>query len=84
MSLAAAAGTCAGWRRRALPSPASIESLETRLDPALPVAVLCHAGVRSWHFGCWLMQQKGFPQVWNLQGGIDAWSDSVDGGVLKY
>jgi len=38
----------------------------------------------SWHFGCWLMQQQGYPQVWNLQGGIDAWSVEVDRSVPRY
>lgn len=61
-----------------------IASLQTRLDPGQPVAVLCHAGVRSWHFGCWLMQERGYPQVWNLQGGIDAWSVEVDPSVPRY
>jgi rhodanese-related sulfurtransferase len=49
-----------------------------------PVAVLCHAGVRSWHFGCWLIQEHGHPQVWNLQGGIDAWSVAVDASIPRY
>ncbi len=61
-----------------------MERLDTLLDASRPVAVFCHAGVRSWHFGCWLMQQKGFPQVWNLQGGIDAWSVEVDRSVPRY
>jgi len=61
-----------------------MEQLDALLDASRPVAVFCHAGVRSWHFGCWLMQQKGFPQVWNLQGGIDAWSVDVDRSVPRY
>ena len=61
-----------------------MEQLDALLDASRPVAVFCHAGVRSWHFGCWLMQQKGFPQVWNLQGGIDAWSVEVDRSVPRY
>jgi len=58
--------------------------IDTLLDTSRPVAVLCHAGVRSWHVGCWLMQEKGFAQVWNLQGGIDAWSVEVDRAVPRY
>lgn len=54
------------------------------IDPQRPVIVLCHAGVRSWHFGCWLMQEQGLKQVWNLQGGIDAWSVAVDPSVPRY
>ncbi len=58
--------------------------LPQRLDPGRPVAVLCHAGVRSWHFSCWLIEQHGYREVWNLQGGIDAWSAEVDPGVPRY
>jgi rhodanese-related sulfurtransferase len=61
-----------------------MEQLDALLDASRPLAVFCHAGVRSWHFGCWLMQQRGFPLVWNLQGGIDAWSVEVDRSVPRY
>lgn len=61
-----------------------IDRIESELDRDRPVAVLCHAGVRSWHFGCWLAQERGYPQVWNLQGGIDAWSSAVDPTVPRY
>lgn len=61
-----------------------LEALESRLDPARPVAVLCHAGVRSWHLGCWLMQERGYSDVWNVQGGIEAWSLEVDPTVPRY
>lgn len=58
--------------------------LEQRLERDRPVAVLCHAGVRSWHFACWLVEQHGYGEVWNLQGGIDAWSVEVDPSVPRY
>ena len=58
--------------------------IDTLLDAQRPVAVLCHAGVRSWHFGCWLLQERGFREVWNLVGGIDAWSVEVDPAVTRY
>lgn len=61
-----------------------IGSLRERLDPEGDVVVLCHAGVRSWQFGCWLMEAQGFPRVWNLQGGIDAWSVEADPTVPRY
>ena len=61
-----------------------IERLTALLDPERPVVVLCHAGVRSWQFGCWLMEAQGYGQVWNLQGGIDAWSVEVDPTVPRY
>ena len=49
-----------------------------------PVVVLCHAGVRSQHFGLWLLEQKTHGEVWNLEGGIDAWSVQVDSQVPRY
>jgi rhodanese-related sulfurtransferase len=58
--------------------------LPQRLERERPVAVLCHAGVRSWHFSCWLIEQHDFPLVWNVQGGIDAWSVEVDPSVPRY
>ena len=61
-----------------------IGRVQELLDPERDVVVLCHAGVRSWQFGCWLMEAQGFPRVWNLQGGIDAWSVQVDPQVPRY
>ena len=48
------------------------------------VVVLCHAGIRSRHFGLWLLAQNGALEVWNLEGGIDAWSLQVDPAVPRY
>jgi rhodanese-related sulfurtransferase len=53
--------------------------VETRLDRDRPVVVLCHAGVRSW-----LLAEQGYSEVWNLEGGIDAWSVSVDPAIPRY
>jgi rhodanese-related sulfurtransferase len=61
-----------------------LPQLGSLLDPSQPVVVLCHAGIRSWQFGCWLIETQGFEQVWNLQGGIDAWSLEADPSVPRY
>lgn len=61
-----------------------LNGLGEKLDRERPVAVICHAGVRSWHFACWLIEQHGYGQVWNLQGGIDSWSVEVDSSVPRY
>ena len=58
--------------------------LETRLPKTVPVVVLCHAGVRSWNFGCWLLEREPDREVWNLEGGIDAWSVQVDSSLPRY
>tara|TARA_Y100001968_G_scaffold245200_1_gene229266 strand:- start:191 stop:547 length:357 start_codon:yes stop_codon:yes gene_type:complete len=49
-----------------------------------PVVIVCHAGVRSLNFGIWLIEQRISKRVWNLDGGIDAWSTDVDQSVPRY
>ena len=53
------------------------------LDPALPVACLCHHGARSQRVAAFLAQ-NGFEQVANIAGGIDAWSAERDAAVPRY
>jgi sulfur-carrier protein adenylyltransferase/sulfurtransferase len=48
-----------------------------------PIVVHCHSGMRSAQ-AARLLQQRGFGDVYNLEGGIDAWSDQVDTNVPKY
>ena len=61
-----------------------VGQIEVLLDRQRPVVVLCHAGIRSWQFACWLIESQGYGQVWNLQGGIEAWSLEVDPAVPRY
>ena len=49
-----------------------------------PIVVLCHSGIRSNNFGIWLLKQNDNYDVWNLIGGIDAWSLEVDPKVPRY
>jgi len=53
------------------------------LDPARPIACLCHHGVRSLRVAVFLAHQ-GFERVANITGGIDAWSCEHDSGVPRY
>jgi len=53
------------------------------LDPAQPVLSLCHHGMRSLQVGAFL-ERQGFDQVFNIAGGIDAWSREVDASVPLY
>src|SRR6267154_1983124 len=48
-----------------------------------PVVVHCHSGRRSAQ-AVRLLEQRGFANVYNLEGGIDAWSDLIDPSVPKY
>jgi len=61
-----------------------VERIEAVLDRQREVVVFCHAGIRSWQFACWLIETQGFERVWNLQGGIEAWSVEVDPSVPRY
>jgi rhodanese-related sulfurtransferase len=53
------------------------------LDPLQPVVAYCHHGMRSLQVVAFL-QRQGFDSVYNLAGGIDAWSQEVDPGVPRY
>lgn len=53
------------------------------LDPAQPVACLCHHGARSQRVALFLAQ-NGFTRVANLAGGIEAWSRELDPAVPRY
>lgn len=53
------------------------------LNPAAPIAVLCHHGGRSLQVARFL-EQKGFADVINIAGGIDAWSQTIDPAVPRY
>lgn len=47
------------------------------------IVVMCHHGIRSAHV-CYYLAQQGFEKVYNLTGGIDAWSMEVDRSVPRY
>src|SRR5437667_2308524 len=48
-----------------------------------PIVVHCHSGRRSAQ-AVRLLKQRGFTNVYNLEGGIDAWSDLIDPSVPRY
>ena len=48
-----------------------------------PLAFLCHRGGRSMQ-AAEQFRALGFTRVYNVTGGIDAWSQSVDNGVPRY
>jgi monothiol glutaredoxin len=48
-----------------------------------PLAFLCHHGGRSAQ-AAEQFRAMGFSKVYNITGGIDAWSDAVDNSVPKY
>ena len=53
-------------------------------DPGAQTVVLCHHGMRSMQVSNFLVQQAGFGRVFNVSGGIDAYSRLVDPKVPRY
>lgn len=54
-----------------------------KLDSADEIVLQCKSGVRSAR-ALKLLQEAGFKKVWNVEGGILAWSETVDATVPKY
>lgn len=53
------------------------------LDRDTPIVFQCHHGIRSQHAAEYF-RQHGFRKLYNLRGGIDAWSLLVDPHVPRY
>jgi rhodanese-related sulfurtransferase len=64
-------------------SMGSVPARVQELDPQLPIAILCHHGGRSMQVAQFLMG-RGFAQVANIAGGIDAWAMEVDNSIPRY
>ena len=59
------------------------EEMLTSLQPEAETIVLCHHGMRSAQFCQWLAM-RGFSNIYNVMGGIDAYSLLVDSTVYRY
>jgi rhodanese-related sulfurtransferase len=55
----------------------------SELDPAQPIACLCHHGGRSMQVAAFL-KARGFSHVANIAGGINAWSAELDPEIPRY
>jgi rhodanese-related sulfurtransferase len=53
------------------------------LSPHRTIVVMCHSGGRSRLIARFLTE-SGFEQVFNLAGGIDAWSQQIDSSIPRY
>lgn len=60
-----------------------LPSRMSELDSADEIVLQCKSGVRSAR-ALKLLQEAGFGKLLNLEGGILAWSDTVDSTVAKY
>jgi adenylyltransferase/sulfurtransferase len=62
---------------------AEIPARMGELDAGRDIVVYCRSGMRS-ALAVDLLKQAGFPNVWNLRGGILAWADDIDPSTPKY
>lgn len=53
------------------------------IDPTDDIVIFCHHGIRSAE-ACKFLSRLGYQNVYNLQGGIDAWSHQVDENIPIY
>ncbi len=60
-----------------------IPARSEELDDDAPIVCICHHGARSANVGMFL-ESRGFTNVFNLYGGIDAWSKQVNPSVPIY
>jgi rhodanese-related sulfurtransferase len=60
-----------------------IPARSEELDDEAQIVCVCHHGARSANVAMFL-ESRGFTKVFNLQGGIDAWSRQVDSTVPTY
>ena len=66
--------------------PMPMHTITSRLDELAreaPVVAVCQHGARSLQVGLFL-ERNGFVEVYNLEGGLEAWSQSVDPAMPKY
>ena len=59
--------------------PTALEELE----PDQATVVICHHGIRSRQV-CFYLEQQGFSNVINLEGGVEAWAQDVDPDMPRY
>lgn len=60
-----------------------IPSRLAELDRDRHIVCMCHGGMRSRRVAEFLAA-NGYERVFNLSGGIDAWSQQVDPGIPRY
>ncbi len=60
-----------------------LPSRMSELDSADEIVLQCKTGMRSAR-ALKLLQEAGFAKLWNMEGGIISWSETVDASVPKY
>lgn len=61
----------------------TIPSRLAELDPDAQYVCICHHGMRSMQVAAFL-ESRGYTDVINLAGGVDAWAQQVDPSMARY
>lgn len=59
--------------------PARVDELDRTAD----IVCICHHGARSMQVAMFL-ERAGFPRLYNLQGGVNAWAGEIDPAMPRY
>ena len=67
-------------------SKISVEYVKSKISGAKDkkFVVICHAGIRSYNFGQWSLDNNLVNEIWNLEEGIDGWSKYIDQTITRY
>ncbi len=55
----------------------------SNFDPEKTTVVICHHGIRSRQVAYYL-EQQGFDNIINLEGGVEAWAQEIDLSMQRY
>lgn len=64
-------------------SMSNIEQMQTEIKPDEETVVICHHGMRSFQVANYL-EGRGYNNITNLEGGVDAWARTVDTNMAQY
>ena len=64
-------------------SMSNVDKMLSDLNADEEIVVICHHGMRSFQVASYL-ENNGFSQISNLEGGIDAWAHTVDPDMAQY
>ena len=63
--------------------PAQLDKLESEIGYEREIIMICHHGIRSRQMG-YYMEQAGFRNITNLDGGVEQWAQDVDMTMKRY
>ena len=60
-----------------------LETLQDEVDHDREIIMICHHGIRSRQMG-YYMEQAGYKNITNLDGGVEAWAENVEPSMKRY